>query len=249
MNERDMSGDGGVAPEPVQPGRVAEVGRRGREPAAPIRVLIADDHPILRAGIAGVLSDEPDIEIVGEASDGDAAISQAASIRPDVVLMDLRMPRTDGVAATAAITSAETSRVLILTTYESDDRIVAAIEAGAAGYLLKAAPHEEIIAGIRAVAAGQSALSPQLAVRLVQRMRSPAVVGTPSARSGAALTDREREVLALVAKGFGNKQIAAELGIGAATVKTHLQRVFDKLQVTDRTRAVTLALEKGLLGT
>ena len=142
-----------------------------------IRLLIADDHPVVRAGLAGLLSDEPGFDVVAEASDGDEAVRLAAATHPDVVLMDLRMPRVDGVAATARIVGGEAGspppRVLILTTYESDDQILAAIEAGASGYLLKAAPQAEIVAGIRSVAAGQSALSPQVAVRLVERMRRP----------------------------------------------------------------------------
>lgn len=208
-----------------------------------IRLLIADDHPVVRAGLAGLLSDEPGFEVVAEAADGDEAVRLAAATRPDVVLMDLRMPAVDGVEATARIAGGEAGdpppRVLILTTYETDDQIIAAIEAGAAGYLLKAAPQAEIVAGIRSVAAGQSALSPQVAVRLVERMRRP----EPS----AVLTPRELDVLRLVSSGHSNKQIAAVLGIGESTVKTHLLRVFEKLGVADRTRAVTLAMERGLL--
>lgn len=208
-----------------------------------IRLLIADDHPVVRAGLAGLLSDEPGLEVVAEASDGDEAVRLAVATRPDVVLMDLRMPGVDGVTATARIAGGEAGspppRVLILTTYESDDQILAAIEAGASGYLLKAAPQAEIVAGIRSVAAGQSALSPQVAVRLVERMRRP--------EASAVLTARETDVLRLVATGHSNKQIAVELGIGESTVKTHLLKVFDKLGVADRTRAVTLAMERGLL--
>lgn len=208
-----------------------------------IRLLIADDHPVVRAGLAGLLSDEPDFQVVGEAADGDEAVRIAAATRPDVVLMDLRMPRTDGVAATARIVGGEAGepapRILILTTYESDDQILSAIEAGAAGYLLKAAPQAEIAAGIRSVAAGQSALSPQVAIRLVERMRRP--------ETGVVLTARETDVLRLVATGHSNKQIAAQLGIGEATVKTHLLKAFDKLGVADRTHAVTIARERGLL--
>lgn len=209
-----------------------------------IRLLIADDHPIVRAGLAGLLSDEPDIDVVAEASDGDEAVRLAAQTRPDVVLMDLRMPSVDGVAATARIVAARGEsfppRVLILTTYESDDQILAAIEAGASGYLLKAAPREEIIAGIRSVLAGQTALSPAVAARLVERMRRP----DPAA---SVLTARETEVLGRVAAGDANKQIALRLGIGESTVKTHLLRIYEKLGVDSRTRAVTLALERGFL--
>ncbi len=208
-----------------------------------IRLLVADDHPVVRAGLSGLLSDEPGFEVVAEASDGEDAVRMAAATRPDVVLMDLRMPRVDGVAATIRIVAGEAgtppARVLILTTYESDDQILAAIEAGASGYLLKAAPREEIVAGIRSVAAGQTALSPQVAVRLVERMRRPV--------PDAVLTERETQVLQLVAQGRSNKQAAADLGIGESTVKTHLLKAFDKLGVADRTRAVTLAMERGLL--
>lgn len=208
-----------------------------------ILLLIADDHPVVRAGLAGMLSDEPGFEVVAEASDGDEAVRLAAATRPDVVLMDLRMPVVDGVAATARIAGGEAGdpppRVLILTTYETDDQILAAIEAGASGYLLKAAPQAEIVAGIRSVAAGQSALSPQVAVRLVERMRRP--------EASVVLTARETDVLRLVAAGHSNKQVATALGIGESTVKTHLLKVFEKLGVADRTRAVTLAMERGLL--
>lgn len=206
-----------------------------------IRLLLADDHPVVRAGLAGLFADEEGFEVVGQASDGAQAVALAESERPDVVLMDLRMPVLDGVAATARIVASgpDAPRVLILTTYESDDQILAAIEAGAAGYLLKAAPQDEIVAGIRSVAAGQTALSPAVAARLVSRMREPA--------ASVALTPREIEVLRLVARGRSNKLIAADLGIGESTVKTHLLKVFEKLEVADRTHAVTVALERGLI--
>lgn len=206
-----------------------------------IRLLIADDHPVVRAGLVGLFGDEPGFEVVGEAADGVEAVARASATRPDVVLMDLRMPNLDGVRATARIAElpAPTPRVLILTTYESDDQILAAIEAGAAGYLLKAAPQEEIVAGIRSVAAGQTALSPAVAARLVSRVRTPTAV--------TLLTPRETDVLRLVARGRSNRQIAADLGIRESTVKTHLLKVFEKLDAPDRTRAVTLAMERGLI--
>jgi DNA-binding NarL/FixJ family response regulator len=206
-----------------------------------IRLLIADDHPVVRAGLAGLFADEEGFDVVGQATDGAQAVELVAREKPDVVLMDLRMPVLDGVAATASIVAMgdDAPRVLILTTYESDDQILAAIEAGAAGYLLKAAPQDEIIAGIRSVAAGQTALSPAVAARLVSRMREPA--------ASVTLTPREIEVLRLVARGRSNKLIGLDLGIGESTVKTHLLKVFDKLEVADRTHAVTVALERGIL--
>ncbi|GAA2964801.1 MULTISPECIES: response regulator [Microbacterium] len=206
-----------------------------------IRLLIADDHPVVRAGLAGLFADEEGFEVVGQAADGAQAVELAAREKPDVVLMDLRMPVIDGVAATGRIVAfgADAPRVLILTTYESDDQILAAIEAGAAGYLLKAAPQDEIVAGIRLVATGQTALSPAVAARLVSRMREPA--------ASVTLTPREIEVLQLVARGRSNKLIGTDLGIGESTVKTHLLKIFDKLEVADRTHAVTVAMERGIL--
>lgn len=213
-----------------------------------IRVLVVDDHPVVRAGIVGLLETEADFEVVAEAESGERAVELAARHAPEVVLMDLRMPGIGGVEATRRIVhdlpggsaaSGPAARVLVFTTYEGDDQILAAIEAGASGYLIKAAPRDEIVAGIRSVAAGQSALSPQVAIRLVERMRHPETEPT--------LTERETQVLRLVAAGRSNKQIATDLGIGESTVKTHLLKVFDKLGVADRTRAVTLAMERGLL--
>lgn len=239
----------------------------GVDDVARVRVLVADDHPIVRAGIVGLLAGEPSIEVVGEAGDGAVAVDLARSLRPDVVLMDLRMPVLDGVAATARILAegGVRSRVLVLTTYETDDQILAAIEAGASGYLIKAAPPAEIVAGIHAVAAGTSPLSPSVATALVARLREQpsgdAATATaaaaptapaPAAPAGApadavALTDRERDVLSLVAQGLSNPAIGRRLFIGEATVKSHLLRVFAKLEVSDRTRAVTRAMELGLL--
>ncbi len=209
----------------------------------PIRVVVADDHPIVRAGIVGLLESEPGIEVVGEAVDGAEAAALAAELRPDLVLMDLRMPGLDGAAATARIVAAgDGTRVLVLTTYETDDHILAAIEAGASGYLLKAAPQEEILAGIRAVAAGETVLAPSIATKLVLRVRADAASAPPP-----SLSPRELDVLRLVAEGRSNPEIARALVIGEATVKTHLVHVFEKLEVGDRTRAVTRAMELGLL--
>ena len=209
----------------------------------PIRIVVADDHPIVRAGIVGLLDQAPGIEVVGEAADGAEAVELAASEHPDLVLMDLRMPGVDGASATASIVAAgHGTRVLVLTTYETDDHILAAIEAGASGYLLKAAPQAEILAGIRAVAAGETVLAPSIAAKLVSRVRADAASVAPP-----ALSPREREVLALVAAGRSNPEIARDLYIGEATVKTHLLHAFEKLGVNDRTRAVTRAMELGLL--
>lgn len=206
-----------------------------------IRVLVVDDHPIVRAGIVGLLDTEPDFEVVGEASSGEEAIALAADLVPEVVLMDLRMPGIGGVEATRSIVrgSGSSSRVLVFTTYEADDQILAAIEAGASGYLVKAAPAEELAAGVRAVAAGQTVLAPSIAVQLARavRERDP----------DPALTPREREIVALVAEGLSNPEIAARLFIGESTVKTHLLHVFEKLGVSDRTRAVIVAMERGIL--
>lgn len=204
-----------------------------------IRVLVADDHAVVRAGIVALLAAENGIEVVGEAIDGEQAVELAVALRPDLVVMDVRMPRLTGDAATAVIRQrAPEVRVLVLTTYESDASILAAIEAGASGYLLKAAPADELIAGVRSVAAGEVALSPTIAAQLVARVREPAPI---------ALTPRETEVLRLVAEGLSNREIGERLFVGEATVKTHLLRTFEKLGVSDRTRAVTLAMERGLL--
>ncbi|WP_371401004.1 response regulator transcription factor [Kribbella sp. NBC_00662] len=207
-----------------------------------IRVLVVDDHPVVRSGLTGMLSVTEDISVVGEAGDGSEAVALVESTRPDVVLMDLRMPRMDGVAATGAIVSGYPStRVLVLTTYDTDTDILHAVEAGAAGYLLKDTPHIELLNGIRAAARGETVLAPPVAARLMSRLR------TPAAPAAASPSPRELEVLAAVARGLSNAEIGRELFIGEATVKTHLQRLFAKLDVDDRTRAVTVAIERGLL--
>lgn len=204
-----------------------------------IRVLVADDHPVVRAGVVALLEADGGIEVVEAVASGEAAVEAATALRPDVVLMDLRMPGIGGVEATARITAAAPgTRVVVLTTYETDDAILEAISAGARGYLLKAAPERELLAGVRSVAAGATVLAPEMAAALargVQRERAP------------RLSPRETEVLALVASGESNPGIARRLHVGEATVKTHLLHVFEKLEVTDRTRAVTRAMELGLL--
>lgn len=203
-----------------------------------IRVLVADDHPVVRGGIVALLASADDIDVVGEAVDGPSAVDEAVRLEPDIVLMDLRMPGFDGDEATARILAERPGiRVVILTTYESDASILTAIEAGASGYLLKAAPQEEILAGVRSVARGEVALAPGIAAMLVKRVATPVVTLSP----------RETEVLSLVASGLSNPAIAARLHLSEATVKTHLLHVFEKLAVQDRTRAVTKAMELGLL--
>ena len=204
-----------------------------------IRILVADDHPIVRGGIVALVDATDDMEVVGQAATGLEAVDLALSVKPDLVLMDLRMPGIDGDEATARILAASPGiRIVVLTTYETDASILTAIEAGASGYLLKAAPQEEILAGIRSVARGDVALAPSIAALLVSRMKAgPAITLSP----------RETEVLALVAQGLSNPEIGRRLFLGEATVKTHLLHVFEKLEVSDRTRAVTKAMELGLL--
>jgi DNA-binding NarL/FixJ family response regulator len=204
-----------------------------------IRVVVADDHPVVLAGVVALVDAADDLEVVGTAATGEEAVAVAAAVVPDVVLMDLRMPGMDGDEATARIVAAVPgTRVVILTTYESDDAILRAIEAGASGYLLKASPEAELLAGVRAVAAGEVALAPSVAALLVRRTAAPAA---------PLLSTRELEVLRLVAQGRSNREIGAQLFLGEATVKTHLLHAFAKLDVNDRTRAVTRAMELGLI--
>lgn len=208
-----------------------------------IRALVVDDHPVVRAGLVALLDAAPDIQVIGTAASGEAAIELTEQLRPDVVLMDLRMSGIDGDEATARILAAgRQTRVIILTTYENDDAILRAISAGASGYLLKATPEDELLAGVRAVAAGEVALAPSVSRLLVQRTAAPTAAPAP------ALSPREREVLALVAEGLSNRAIGERLFVGESTVKTHLLHAFAKLGVDDRTRAVTRAMELGVLG-
>ena len=204
-----------------------------------IRVLVVDDHPVVRSGLAGMLDAEDDLSVVGEAGDGEEALVRVAALAPDVVLMDLRMPRLDGVGATSRIVAEHpASRVLVLTTYDTDADIVRAVAAGATGYLLKDTPRRQLVDAVRAAARGETVLAPPVAARLVSRMRAPVA---------ETLTPREVEVLRAVSRGLSNAEIGRELFIGEATVKTHLLRAFAKLGVDDRTRAVTVAMERGIL--
>ncbi|MHA6760185.1 response regulator [Streptacidiphilus sp. PAMC 29251] len=209
-----------------------------------VRLLLADDHPVVRAGLSGMLAAEADLEVVGEAENGAEACALAAELLPDVVLMDLRMPVMDGATATARLTRELPGiRVLILTTYDTDADIVRAVEAGASGYLLKDTPRLELAAAVRAAARGETVLAPAAAATLLNRVRTPATPPPPP----VLLTARETQVLALVALGRTNADVGRELFIGEATVKTHLIRVFAKLDVDDRTAAVTVAMRLGLL--
>jgi DNA-binding NarL/FixJ family response regulator len=202
-------------------------------------VLLVDDHPVVRHGLRGMIAAEDDLTVVGEAGSGAEAVALAESLRPDVVLMDLRIPDIDGVTATGRILAAlPHTRVIVVTTYETDADILRAVEAGAAGYLLKDASRTQLAGAVRDAARGKTVLSPTVADRLVNFVRQPAPT---------SLSAREVQVLALVAKGKTNAEIGGELHISEATVKTHLLRTFNKLGVSDRTAAVTSAMALGLL--
>jgi DNA-binding NarL/FixJ family response regulator len=204
----------------------------------PITLLIADDHPVVRDGLSGMFARDPGFEVLGEAGDGAEAVRLAQALSPDVILMDLRMPGTDGLTAIGELARrGVTARVLVLTTYDTDSYVLPAIEAGATGYLLKDAPREELLRAVRAAARGQAVLSPSVATRLMNRVRAP---GT------GPLSPRELEVLKLVAAGTTNRDAAATLFISEATVKTHINRLFAKTGVRDRAQAVRYAYEHGL---
>lgn len=204
-----------------------------------IRLLVVDDHPVVRDGLKGMLASQQDLELVGEAGNGEEAIRLADELRPDVVLMDLRMPVMDGVTAIVRIKERwPEARVLVLTTYDADADIVRAVAAGATGYILKDAPRDEIFHAIRTTAQGKSYLSSAVASRLMDRAHSP---------GDEALSEREVEVLEFVSKGASNKEIARHLRLSEATVKSHLLHIFAKLCVNDRTQAVTQALKKGII--
>ncbi len=206
-----------------------------------IKILLADDHPIVRDGLRGAFAEERDIEVVGEASDGREAVERAVSAGVDVVLMDLRMPGMDGVQAITALREREPGiRVLVLTTFDSESDVLPAIEAGATGYLLKDAPVDELLRAVRAAHRGEAVLSPSVARQLMGQVRKPGAAGT-------VLSERELDVLRLVADGASNRDAAARLFISEASIKTHLQHVFDKLGVRDRAAAVAEAYRRGLL--
>jgi DNA-binding NarL/FixJ family response regulator len=211
-----------------------------------IKVLLADDQDLVRAGFRMILETQPDIEVVGEASDGVEAVTATRRVQPDVVLMDIRMPKLDGLQATGRLMAAgSAARVLILTTFDLDDYIYQALATGASGFLLKNAPPEQLISAVRVVAAGDALLSPSITRRVIEQFaRLPPPGGTDAL---AGLTAREREVLTLIARGLSNAEIAAELFVSDATVKTHVAHLLAKLQLRDRVQAVVLAYESGLV--
>jgi DNA-binding NarL/FixJ family response regulator len=214
-----------------------------------IRVAIADDQGLVRAGFRMIVSAQPDMEVVGEAGDGEAAIDLVRREKPDVILMDIRMPRLDGIAATRTITGTDSPpRVVILTTYELDEYVFDALAAGASAFLLKAAPPEDLVQAIRVVASGDALLAPSVTKRLVEEFVKRPKPAATKAKQLELLTERERDVLTEVARGLTNVEIAARLHIAETTVKTHVAHVLDKLDLRDRVQAVILAYETGLAG-
>jgi DNA-binding NarL/FixJ family response regulator len=212
----------------------------------PVRVLLVDDDDLMRAGLRSVLSSDETIEVVGEAGDGREALGEVRTLRPDLVLMDIRMPELDGIAATREVLAVEPHvKVVVLTTFEEDDYIFEALSAGASGFLLKRTKPEELIAAIHTVADGDSLLSPSVTRRVIDRMATQPVAGLSGARLDD-LTPREREVLELVARGHSNREIADEFVIEESTVKTHVKRILMKLGLRDRVQAVIFAYESGL---
>ncbi len=234
---------------------------------SPIRVLLADDQQLVRSGFSLILSVETDLEVVGEAANGVEAVQLARDLRPDIVLMDVQMPVMDGIEATTNIVDAGLSKVIILTTFERDDYVFAGLSAGASGFLLKNADADHLIEAVRTVAGGHALLAPEITRRVIAQMTSGARAAAASNDSNdrsvsgirdavevagadhrlGALTPREREVLGLVGRGMSNAEIAQELFLGEATVKTHLSNVFSKLHLRDRVQAVVLAYESGLI--
>ncbi len=209
---------------------------------APIRLVIADDHPVVRDGLSGIFESDPGFEVLGQAADGAQAVDLAERLGPDVVLMDLRMPGTDGLGAIAEIARRGlAARVLVLTTYDTDADVLPAIQAGATGYLLKDAPRTELLRAVRAAARGESVLSPSVASRVLGRVRRP------SNDVPDDLSPRELEILGLVARGTTNREAAKRLFISEATVKTHLLHIYAKLGVNDRAAAVAVGFDRGLL--
>ena len=213
-----------------------------------IRVLIVDDQALVRAGFRMILEAQPDLEVVGEAGDGSAAIDAVRTLRPDVVLMDVRMPGVDGIEATRRLTEAGVpGKIVILTTYDLDEYVFDALAAGASGFLLKHVPPEELVRGVRVAASGEALLAPSITRRLIEEFAKQRAPVRASGTDLKTLTDREREVLTLLGRGLSNPEIARELKVGEATVKTHVAHVLDKLELRDRVQAVIFAYEIGLI--
>ena len=207
-----------------------------------IRIVLVDDHPIVREGLAAVLATQPDFEIIGQANDGTEAIDIVSALRPDIVVLDLAMPNMDGVQALRMMRAEHPElKTLVFTASETDDRIIGAVQAGAKGYLLKGAPRDELFSAIRVIARGGSLLSPVVAARLLQR------IAEPESPVAEPLTEREHEVLGLLAQGLPNKEIAAQLGIGERTAKFHVSAIMAKLGASNRTEAVRAAVQQGLV--
>jgi DNA-binding NarL/FixJ family response regulator len=210
-----------------------------------IRVLLVDDQPLVRAGLQTLLGEEADIDVVGDAANGEEAVAAVASLTPDVVLMDIRMPVLDGLEATRRLTTdGSVARIVILTTFDLDEYVFQALRAGASGFLLKDAPGEEIIRAVRIAARGDALLAPSVTRRLIERFSDTRRAEPPQLRW---LTEREREVLLLVARGLSNSEIATGLFLGETTVKTHVAHMLSKLELRDRVQAVVLAYESGLV--
>ncbi len=217
---------------------------------ATLRVLLVDDQVLVRSGFRMILSVEPDIEVVGEASDGVEAVALARELRPDVVLMDVQMPRVDGVQATAEVVAEDLGRVVILTTFDRDDYLFAALRAGASGFLLKNCEADQLVGAVRAVGRGHALLSPEVTRRVIAQMTATDGAGPDAehAQQVARLTEREREVLVLLGEGLSNAEIAGRLVLGEATVKTHVSNCLAKLHLRDRVQAVVFAHRAGLVG-